>query len=753
MAKFVGNPVKATDFSTVSDEAVSTKVSGDTASRIRIDAGGKITWGSGSSSGDTNLYRDDANVLKTDDTFKAPSLFVDGIEIDTTGAVSDQVLKFDGTKFIPGTASTVAAIDDLTDVVITTVSDGDVLTYDSGTSQWVNQPATTVAAIDDLTDVVITSVSDGDVLTYDSGTSQWVNQPATGGVGATYTQTIGNGSSTSFVITHNLSTRNVVVGVREASSPYADVAIAWEATTTDTITVYFDSAPSSNSRVITVYASVTGDNVNLAIDDLSDVVVPTPTEGQILSYDGTNWVNIDNFAESTKHIVKNNSGGTLAAGSAVYTYGANGTNILVRAARANAESTSATVLGLLQDSTANNADGYVVTQGLVSGLNTSAATAGDPVWLSPTTAGALNFGIANKPSAPNHLVYLGTVTRAHATQGEIFVHILNGWELEELHNVSISSPSNNDVLRYNSSSSVWENSNSITLSSLTVGDLTVTGTETILDTTNLSVTDSIIYLAAEQFDTDDLDIGIFGAYGDINAGHFHTGLARDASDGKWKLFSGAGEPSTSVINFSGVTYDTLKIGNLEAATVTSGTWNGSAIGVLYGGTGSTSASGARTNLGLVIGTDVQAYDSILSNVVAGTYSGSTSITTVGTIATGTWNGTTIAIANGGTGSTNASDARTALGLSIGTDIQAYSSTLAAVAGGTYSGSTSITTVGTISTGTWNGSQIGSAYLPSASTSSAGIVQLNNTNTSNSTSQAATANALRELQYKFLMEVI
>ena len=59
---------------------------------------------------------------------------------------------------------------------------------------------------------------------------------------------------------------------------------------------------------------------------------------------------------------------------------------------------------------------------------------------------------------------------------------------------------------------------------------------------------------------------------------------------------------------------------------------------------------------------------------------SSSLTSVGTIVTGVWNGSTIAIANGGTGSTTASDARTALGLAIGTDVQAYDVELAALSG-------------------------------------------------------------------------
>ena len=151
--------------------------------------------------------------------------------------------------------------------------------------------------------------------------------------------------------------------------------------------------------------------------------------------------------------VRNSTGATLTKGTAVYISGATGQIPTVTKAQANNDTNSAQTLGLITADISNNSNGYVTIIGLISNLNTSAYTDGAQLYLSPTTAGTLT---ATKPYAPNHLVYVAVVAHAHPTQGKLLVKVQNGYEMDELHNVSAQSPSNGQVLIYNASTSLWE---------------------------------------------------------------------------------------------------------------------------------------------------------------------------------------------------------------------------------------------------------------------------------------------------------
>lgn len=109
--------------------------------------------------------------------------------------------------------------------------------------------------------------------------------------------------------------------------------------------------------------------------------------------------------------------------------------------------TSSKTMGLLETSLAKNGIGYVITEGLLAGLNTNSANVGDPVWLG--TNGNLIYGLVNKPVAPAHLVFIGIVTRKNQNNGEIFVKVQNGFEIEEIHNVVLTNKQSGDMLKWN----------------------------------------------------------------------------------------------------------------------------------------------------------------------------------------------------------------------------------------------------------------------------------------------------------------
>lgn len=165
--------------------------------------------------------------------------------------------------------------------------------------------------------------------------------------------------------------------------------------------------------------------------------------------------------------VRNTTGATLTKGTIVYISGATGNKPTVSKAIATGDSTSAQTFGMCQANISNNSNGYVVCVGDITGLDTSALSEGVQLYLSSTTAGTYT---TTKQLAPAHLVYIGVVTRSHPTQGQIEVKIQNGYELDEIHDVAISSVANNDGIFYESSTSLWKNKSIATVLGYTPAD-------------------------------------------------------------------------------------------------------------------------------------------------------------------------------------------------------------------------------------------------------------------------------------------
>lgn len=154
--------------------------------------------------------------------------------------------------------------------------------------------------------------------------------------------------------------------------------------------------------------------------------------------------------------VYNNSGATITKGSVVYINGRHSSNLpTIAKAQANTETNSYSTFAMVQDDIANSNSGTVIQAGNIGNLNlpTSSYTDGQLVYLSPTTAGGIT---TTKPLAPNHIVKIGTITRAHPTLGTIELKIENGWQLDELSDVKIAAvPADSVILQFSRVDSLW----------------------------------------------------------------------------------------------------------------------------------------------------------------------------------------------------------------------------------------------------------------------------------------------------------
>jgi hypothetical protein len=260
------------------------------------------------------------------------------------------------------------------------------------------------------------------------------------------------------------------------------------------------------------------------------------------TYDVDNDGVVDS-AETVKIIVRNSTGSTLTKGSVVYLSGATGYRPNAVLSQANTEATSSKTIGIVIANISNNSDGYIAVSGTLHDLDTSAFADGVAVWLSATTAGAYTSTI---PAEPNHTVFIGYIARSHPTQGRLVIAIQNGYELNELHGVLISSEANNDLLVYESSSTLWKNKSISTIfggtplvSVPTLAQVTTAGNTTTNAITvgGLTVATNLIYTDTVNgrvgFGTTSPAVGVdvrngFNLW--VGGGHYLEGIVASGTD-------------------------------------------------------------------------------------------------------------------------------------------------------------------------------------------------------------------------------
>jgi len=220
----------------------------------------------------------------------------------------------------------------------------------------------------------------------------------------------------------------------------------------------------------------------------------TPTSQGTLSWDTDHNTlqlvmngTVGRVLEDVLYIAKNQTGVTIPKGTVVRangTLGASG-RILITPFLADGTYPSEYVMGVTAEDILDGADGMVVHFGQVKQYNTSSYTDGDVLYASSTVSGGFT---TTPPVAPNNIVMVAIVIHA-ASNGIIQVRTTTASNINKDEGVAVVSPSNGDVLTYNSTTALWEDKAPVNPEGWTTivksANQDVTNSTTLVDDTDL----------------------------------------------------------------------------------------------------------------------------------------------------------------------------------------------------------------------------------------------------------------------------
>ena len=476
-------------------------------------------------------------------------LYVDGIEIDPTGASNTQVLKYNSNinKFVPGIASVVANINDLTDV--------------------------------DITDPV-----NNQVLKYSTVTNTWVNASSPGGSGSgglTYSSNIGDNVNNTYVLTHNFGTRDVVVVIRNNSSPYEVISAGWESTTENAVTLDFSAPVTTNAFRASVFAAVTGEGYEpvpgpamASLNDAGDVIITSASSGQFLKWNGSAWVNdaIDLSTDTVGSFVQ-----SLVAGTGITLSNNSGENATPTI------TVDTTAIQAVVANVSNTEIGYLagVTSAIQTQINTKAPLA-SPTFTGTVTVPDNSFALGTKTTGD----YVATITggtgvsSTASISGEGTTHTLSiGQAVGTADNVTFAGLTADAItIGVTSAGEIDTTSGNLTIDStggtVTVDDdLIITGNATInnnlIVTGNITINGNTTTLNTETITVEDKTIELGSSASPSNTTANGSGIiVPDGGANKsftWSSSSLAWSSSEDLNLFSG---KVLKINGTEVLSAT-----------------------------------------------------------------------------------------------------------------------------------------------------------------------------------------